>query len=77
VSQVVPTAFLILAILGLWITAWATARFTSEGIRCLVAGKGRWAVISFTALFLTGQLIRVPGMVTPHGGYGPKYRSLW
>ncbi len=54
--------FLVLVILGLWITAWATgvtAHFTSESIRSLLAGKGLWGVIAFTALFSAGQLLGI------------------
>ena len=57
---------LVLAIVGLWIAAWATgvpARFTAESIRGLLAGKGLWGVVAFTVLFSTGQLLRVPGPV--------------
>jgi uncharacterized membrane protein YdjX (TVP38/TMEM64 family) len=59
--------FVVLVILGLWITARATgvtARFTSESIRSLLAGKGIWGVVAFIALFSAGQLLlRVPGPV--------------
>lgn len=58
--------FVLLVIVGLWITAWAagvTARFTPESIRSLLAGKGLWGVAAFTALFSAGQLLRVPGTV--------------
>jgi uncharacterized membrane protein YdjX (TVP38/TMEM64 family) len=55
--------FLTLAVLGLWIVAWAagvTGRFTPESIRSLLAGRGLWGVVAFTALFSVGQLLRVP-----------------
>jgi uncharacterized membrane protein YdjX (TVP38/TMEM64 family) len=58
--------FLFLVILGLWITAWATGaadRFRAESISGLLAGRGFWGVVAFTALFSGGQLLRVPGPV--------------
>src|SRR5919198_3969553 len=58
--------FLTLVILGLWIAAWATGvtgRFTSEGIRSLLAGRGLWGAVVFTVLFSAGQLLRVPGPI--------------
>src|SRR5262249_408840 len=58
--------FLVLVILGLWITAWpagVTGRFTSESIRGLLGGRGFWGVVAFTVLFSAGQLLRVPGTV--------------
>lgn len=58
--------FLLLVIVGVWITTWATgvtALFTSESIRSLLAGSGLWGIIAFTLLFSAGQLFRVPGIV--------------
>ena len=58
--------FLVLVILALWITAWATGvtgRFTSQSMRGLLAGKGLWGVVAFMMLFSAGQLLRVPGPV--------------
>jgi uncharacterized membrane protein YdjX (TVP38/TMEM64 family) len=57
---------LVLVIVGLWITAWATGvsgLFTSQSIRGLLAGKGVWGVVAFTLVFSAGQLLRVPGPV--------------
>jgi uncharacterized membrane protein YdjX (TVP38/TMEM64 family) len=57
---------LLLAILALWTTAWATGlteRFTREGIQGFVAGKGAWGVAAFVAVFAAGQLLRVPSFV--------------
>src|SRR5262249_9212285 len=57
----------VLVIAGLWITAWGigvTGRFTCEGLRRLLAGKGLWGVLAFIMLFSVGQLVlRVPGPV--------------
>jgi len=58
--------FLTLAVLGLWIAAWATGvtgRFTADSIRGLVAGRGLWGVAAFVAVFSAGQLLRVPSLV--------------
>lgn len=72
----------VLVIVGLWITAWATgvaARFTVDSIRSLLGGKGLWGVLAFTALFATGQLLRVPGPVfvaTAVAVYGRNFGTL-
>ena len=58
--------FLTLGVLGLWIAAWATGvtgRFTSDGIRSLVAGRGLWGLVAFIVVFSAGQLLRVPSLV--------------
>ena len=57
---------LTLVILALWIVAWATGltgRFTSDSIRSLLAGRGRWGIVAFTSIFAAGQLLRVPSTV--------------
>jgi uncharacterized membrane protein YdjX (TVP38/TMEM64 family) len=59
-------ALITLVVVSLWIAAWATgvtARFTSESIRSVLAGKGIWGVVAFTAVFSAGQLLRVPSFV--------------
>ena len=58
--------FLTLAVLGLWIAAWATGvtgRFTSDSVRSLVAGRGLSGVVAFIVVFSAGQLLRVPSLV--------------
>jgi len=57
---------LTLVVLGLWIAAWATGvtgRFSPDGIRSLLAGRGLWGVAAFTVVFSAGQLLRVPSLV--------------
>src|SRR5262245_4522536 len=52
-----------LVVLVLWIAAWATGvpgRFTSESLSSVLAGRGLWGVVAFTAVFSAGQLLRVP-----------------
>jgi uncharacterized membrane protein YdjX (TVP38/TMEM64 family) len=59
--------FVVLVVLAMWITAWATGlttRFTPESIRGFLTGKGPWGLVGFTVLFSTGQLLlRVPSPV--------------
>jgi uncharacterized membrane protein YdjX (TVP38/TMEM64 family) len=74
--------FLILVILGLWITAGpagVSTSFTPESIHGLLPGKGLWEVVVFTALFSAGQLLRVPGPVFIAAAvavYGGKFGML-
>lgn len=69
-------------IVGLWLTAWTTgvaARFTVDGIRSLLGGKGPLGALAFTALFAAGQLLRVPGPVfvaTAVAVYGRNFGTL-
>src|SRR5262249_10347762 len=58
--------FLTLAILALWIVAWATGGtggFTAESMRNSLAGTGLWGIAAFVLLFAVGQLMRVPSTV--------------
>ena len=58
--------FLMVVIVGLWLTAWATGvtgLFASESISRLLAQRGLWGVALFIAFFSAGQLLRVPSTV--------------
>ena len=57
---------LILLLLGLWLTAWATSAhrlFDGASLRALVAEAGVWSVAVFVLAFSVGQLLRIPGPV--------------
>jgi len=57
---------LILMLLGLWLTAWATGvhrLFDGAAVRALVAEAGVWSLAVFVLAFSVGQLLRIPGPV--------------
>lgn len=61
-----PLLLLMGAIACLWLVAWGTgltARFTTDGIRTLLAQGSFWSVATFIGLFSAGQLLRVPSTV--------------
>lgn len=58
---------LLLILVGLWLTAWATGgnRLLSdpERIRALLEAAGVWSVPVFVVAFSVGQLLRIPGPI--------------
>jgi len=58
---------LLLILVGIWLTAWATGgnRLLSdpERIRALLEAAGVWSVPVFVVAFSVGQLLRIPGPI--------------
>src|SRR6516162_4486823 len=57
---------LLLILVGLWLTAWATGgnRLSDpERIRALLEAAGVWSVPVFVVAFSVGQLLRIPGPI--------------
>jgi hypothetical protein len=58
---------LMLMVVGLWLTAWATGAnrvlFDRERIRALLEAAGVWSGAVFVVAFSVGQLLRIPGPI--------------